>query len=228
MAIRSIRSVPKRIISRHSGTACGADNYVSQLSGFDGKRVQIQGADGRSPTVIDAAYCSTLNHTATLCAESGQYANPFALICDTDTNTNRANLATTQQGYCRGDGLEANPSDCGGVASAFCATAGTDNAVAFDNLCRDASYDEARVKACGAGTPNTSTYTANGFTDCNTLVANLCPGNPGCPLSGDTVTTANWTSVLPGAGAVQADGSMRLDILPELGLDEETYRLCSG
>ena len=202
-------------------TACGADNYVSQLSGFDGKRVQIQGADGRSPTVIDAAYCSTLNHTATLCAESGQYANPFALICDTDTNTNRANLATTQQGYCRGDGLEANPSDCGGVASAFCATAGTDNAVAFDNLCRDASYDEARVKACGAGTPNTSTYTANGFTDCNTLVANLCPGNPGCPLSGDTVTTANWTSVLPGAGAVQADGSMRLDILPELGLDEE-------
>ena len=203
-------------------TACGSDNYSDDLRAFEDVRVQIQGADGRSNTVIDAAYCSTLNHTATLCAESGQYANPFALICDTDTNTNRGNLATTQQNFCRADGiLEANLSDCGGVASAFCATAGTDNAVAFDNLCRDASYDEARVKACGAGTPNTSTYTANGFTDCNTLVANLCPGNPGCPLSGDTVTTANWTSVLPGAGAVQADGSMRLDILSELGLDED-------
>ena len=153
-------------------------------------------------------------------------ANPFALICDTDTNTDRANLATTKQGYCRADGiLEANPSDCGGVASTFCATAGTVNAVAFDNLCRDASYDVARVKACGAGTPNTSTYTVTGFTGCNDLVASLCPDsgsrNAGCPISGDTVTTASWTSVLPGAGAVQVDGSTRLDILPELGLDED-------
>nr|MCA8834457.1 hypothetical protein [Pseudomonadota bacterium] len=167
-----------------------------------------------------------LGHISTLCAESGENANPFALICDTDTNTDRANLATRQQGYCRGDGLEANPGDCGGVASTFCATAGTDNAVAFDNLCRDASYDAARVAACDAGTPNTSTYTANGFTDCDTLVADLCPEgggvrNPGCPVSGDTVTTASWTSILDDAGAVQADGSTRLDILSELGLDED-------
>ncbi|MGU9963369.1 MAG: hypothetical protein ACNYPD_04595 [Candidatus Halichondribacter symbioticus] len=205
-------------------TACGADNYELQLRGFDGKRAQVQVADGQSPTVIDVAYCGTLSHTATLCADSGTNANPFAMICS-DTIAAET-LKTTQQGYCRGDGiLEANPSDCGGVASTFCATAGTDNAVAFDNLCRDASYDEARVKACGAGTPNTSTYTVTGFTGCNDLVASLCPDsgsrNAGCPISGDTVTTASWTSVLSGAGAVQANGSTRLDILSELGLDED-------
>ena len=118
MAIRSIRSVPKRMYITAQRTACGADNYVSQLLGFnDGKRGEIQVADGRSNTVIDAAYCSTLNHTATLCAESGQYANPFALICDTDINTDRANLATRQEGFCRAEGiLEANPTKCGGVA----------------------------------------------------------------------------------------------------------------
>ena len=196
-------------------TACGADDYGVRLSGFNSEA----GRD-LSPTMVNVAICQSLGHTTTLCAESGADANPFAMIC-TDTIATET-LKTTQEGYCRGDGiLEANPGNCGGVASAFCATAGTDNAVAFDNLCRDASYDEARVKACGAGTPNTSTYTVTGFTGCNDLVASLCPGNPGCPLSGDTVTTANWTSVLPGAGAVQADGSTRLDILSELGLDED-------
>ncbi len=49
----------------------------------------------------------------------------------------------------------------------------------------------------------------------------FAPRNAGCPISGDTVTTASWTSVLPDAGAVQVDGSTRLDILPELGLDED-------
>ncbi len=148
-------------------------------------------------------------------------ANPFAMIC-TDTIATET-LKTTQEGYCRADGiLEANPSDCGGVASAFCATAGTDNAVAFDNLCRDASYDVARVKACDANSSlDISAYTASSYANCTALVAGLCPGNPGCPISGDTVTTASWTSILDDAGAVQADGSMRLDILPELGLDED-------
>ncbi len=127
--------------------------------------------------MINAAICQSLGHISTLCAESGTNANPFALICDTDTNTDRANLATRQQGYCRADGiLEANPSDCGGVASAFCATAGTDNAVAFDNLCRDASYDVARVKACDANSSlDISAYTASSYANCTALVAGLCP-----------------------------------------------------
>ncbi len=207
--------------------ACGADNYNDNLGPlYEFNQARLQRVPGeRSNTEVNADnVCGT--HTATLCAESGTNANPFAPICETAINTNVATITTTQQNFCRADGiLEANLSDCGGVASTFCATAGTNNAVAFDNLCREATYDVARVKACGAGTPDTSTYTGNGFTDCNTLVADLCPEgggvrNPGCPVSGDTVTTASWTSLLSGAGAVQNDGSTRLTVLPVDGVNQ--------
>ncbi len=52
-------------------TACGADNYSDDLRAFEDVRVQIQVADGRSPTMVNVAICQSLGHTATLCAESG-------------------------------------------------------------------------------------------------------------------------------------------------------------
>ena len=157
----------------------------------------------------------------------GANTNPFALVCqNSDYNDYHGMLDNAKEAYCGSRTAEfLNDSDeCAPLVTAACGTGGfnySDKAfgAAFNPLCRQETYDDARLAACDAN-PNAGdvqgSYYAGG---CTTFRLTECPENAdgliGCAQNKNSTPIGVWNN---DGNALGKDGVTALTIVPEGGI----------
>ena len=216
---------------------CEADYEQARLEFCKGDGTLTNTPTGVDYVGITLADCKTVGaktgQDLAICGNGtsgsvGANTNPFALVCqNSDYNDYHGMLDNAKVAYCGSrTALFLNTSDeCEPLVMEACGTGGFNySANAFNNafnpLCRQETYDDARLAACDAN-PNAGdvqgSYYAGG---CTTFRLTECPENAdgliGCAQNKNSTPIGVWTD--NDGNALGKDGVTALEIVPEGGI----------
>ena len=201
-------------------------------------RLEFCKGDGTTVTGATLADCKTVGTKTGLDLEIcgngtsgsvGANTNPFAAVCqNSDYNDYHGMLDNAKEAYCGAQDvafLDAS-TECAPLVTAACGTGGFNySANAFNNafnpLCRQETYDDARLAACGGDRDSTAgdgvnSYYAGG---CRAFIDTECPDNAdgliGCPQSKNSTPIGVWNN---DGNALGKNGVTALEIVPEGGI----------
>ncbi len=178
---------------------------------YKNARLAFCEGDGSTLEDVTLAICTHVGLDVTICGDGTSVnvgTDPFADVCkSTSSNTNFGALPAAKEFYCGSKTIAFldDSTECEPVVATACGTGGfnysTNPAKAFDPLCRQDTYDYARLAVC------TRNRSAEGCTD---FLAAECPvgavGNLiGCAPNENSTPISVWADNVPG---VLAEGSI--------------------
>ena len=175
-------------------TRCVAEYETARLEHCDGTTpVENLSLDKCLNTGLDLAICGdgTSNNVG---------SDPFAEVCKSATsNANFTMLADAKDAYCGAQTVEFlnGSTECESIVTSTCGTGGfdytTNPAKAFDPLCRQETYDYARLAVCDVNPKAVG---------CDAFLAIACPDNAigliGCDGNANSTPAKVWTDNVKG------------------------------